>query len=175
MHNTYAQVTTVTNMHQSQPLLHLLFKAPQTSDLAIMWFGVVLPGGMILPPGPTCLPQSSKWGASGAVCDRQGVCSQRALLQCYSWFFTRWPCVWGVWEPARSAGVDFVPGLYYFDDNYISRIRLNQRGNPKFDHALWNMYDCTSEKLPRTNNNVEGWHRKMLSALTSYHPTCGVS
>ena len=58
-------------------------------------------------------------------------------------------------------GDDFVPVLYYFEDNYIGR---NQHVNPKFDHALWNMYD-------RRNNNVEGWHRKMLSAVTSYTPT----
>ena len=31
---------------------------------------------------------------------------------------------------------------------------------PLFDLALWNMYDQTIRDLLRTNNAVEGWHRR---------------
>ena len=45
-------------------------------------------------------------------------------------------------------GNDLVPNVSdYFEDNYISHIHRNQCVNPKFNHALWNMYDRTSEEL----------------------------
>ena len=35
---------------------------------------------------------------------------------------------------------------------------------------MWNMNDRVEEDLPRTNNHIEGWHRKMNSAMGSCHP-----
>ena len=32
------------------------------------------------------------------------------------------------------------------------------------------MCDRVADDLPKTNNHVEGWHRKMLSTVTAYHP-----
>ena len=50
--------------------------------------------------------------------------------------------------------------LNYFEDTYIGRLRRNgHRGDPTFAHDVWNMYMRTRDELPRTNNNVEGWHR----------------
>ena len=49
----------------------------------------------------------------------------------------------------------------YFEDTYIGRLRPGgHRRAPLFDLALWNMYDQTIGDLPRTNNAVEGWHRR---------------
>ena len=48
--------------------------------------------------------------------------------------------------------------LNYFEDTYIGRARRNGRDNPMFAQELWNMYSRTRNHLPRTNNNVEGWH-----------------
>ena len=33
------------------------------------------------------------------------------------------------------------------------------------------MFDRTNEELPRTNNNVEGWHRRFSLQVSSCHPT----
>ena len=41
---------------------------------------------------------------------------------------------------------------------------------PLFDLALWNMYDQTIGDLPRTNNAVEGWHRRFQANVGAYHP-----
>ena len=40
----------------------------------------------------------------------------------------------------------------------------------EFDLALWNMYDQTIGDLPRTNNAVEGWHRRFQANIGAYHP-----
>ena len=41
---------------------------------------------------------------------------------------------------------------------------------PLFDLALWNMYDQTIGDLLRTNNAVEGWHRRFQANVGAYHP-----
>ena len=39
---------------------------------------------------------------------------------------------------------------------------------PLFDLALWNMYDQTIGDLLRTNNSVEGWHRRFQANVGAY-------
>ena len=52
--------------------------------------------------------------------------------------------------------------LNYFEDTYMGRPRRNgHRDNPMFAQEMWNMYSRTRNHLPRTNNNVEGWHRRI--------------
>ena len=36
--------------------------------------------------------------------------------------------------------------------------------------AMWNMHERAVEELPKTNNHVEGFHRKMLSAVSAQRP-----
>ena len=61
--------------------------------------------------------------------------------------------------------------LNYFEDNYMGRLRRNgRRDNPLFVPSLWNMYGRTRDELPRTNNNVEAWHRGMQSHINACHP-----
>ena len=59
----------------------------------------------------------------------------------------------------------------YFEDTYIGRLHPGgHRRAPLFDLALWNMYDQMIGDLPRTNNAVEGWHRRFQANVGAYHP-----
>lgn len=58
----------------------------------------------------------------------------------------------------------------YFEDTYIGRLRRNRRGKPTFDISLWNVHKRVTTHQPRTNNAVEGWNRKMQSAVSCQHP-----
>ena len=66
---------------------------------------------------------------------------------------------------------DFDGLLNYFEDTYIGRVRRNRRGRPLFPINTWNMFNRTNDELPRTNNNVEGWHRRFSLQVSSCHPT----
>ena len=67
-------------------------------------------------------------------------------------------------------GVDAV--LDYFEDTYIGRQRRGRpRAQPMFLIELWNMYDRTLEELPRTNNEIEGWHNRFNGNCDGSHPT----
>uniref|UniRef100_A0A915IPI5 Uncharacterized protein n=1 Tax=Romanomermis culicivorax TaxID=13658 RepID=A0A915IPI5_ROMCU len=58
----------------------------------------------------------------------------------------------------------------YFEDSYIGRVRRNIRQNPRFLIALWNCHQLVIDNLPRTNNNIEGWHHafQRLSKESGY-------
>ena len=60
--------------------------------------------------------------------------------------------------------------LNYFEDTYIGRLRRGRRDNPMFSQEMLNMYTRTRDHLPRTNNNVEGWHRGIQSHINACHP-----
>ncbi|RMZ99838.1 hypothetical protein BpHYR1_051722 [Brachionus plicatilis] len=60
----------------------------------------------------------------------------------------------------------------YFEENYIGakkRTKVSSRKDPRFDRELWNCYTRTCLGLPRTNNNLEGWHNALQSTIKS-HP-----
>lgn len=71
---------------------------------------------------------------------------------------------------AEDIGDDCQDILDYFEDNYIGRPGRRQRRDPKFSHEMWNMHHRTVEELPRTNNNIEGWHRGFQSSIGGCHP-----
>ena len=50
------------------------------------------------------------------------------------------------------------PVLDYFETNYVGELRRGRRLEPLFLHALWNMNARVEDNLPRTNNDIEGWH-----------------
>lgn len=61
--------------------------------------------------------------------------------------------------------------LDYFEDTYIGRFRRNAlRAAPTFSIQMWNMFHRTQQEMPRTNNHIEGWHRKFQGICNSYHP-----
>ena len=57
-----------------------------------------------------------------------------------------------------------------WEDNYIGWLRRNRRSAPTFPIALWNMWSCVADGLPRTNNSVERWHHAFQSSVSCYHP-----
>ena len=70
-----------------------------------------------------------------------------------------------------AAPAEARPILDYFEDNYIGRLlRHDRRREPPNAIPLWNMHGRAIDDLPKTNNSVEGWHRKMASAVTCHHP-----
>ena len=74
-------------------------------------------------------------------------------------------------ELQQHLGDDYEVVLDYFEDNYIGRQRRVNRRAPRFAHAMWNMHTRAEDELPKTNNNVEGWHRGMRSAVNACHPS----
>ena len=67
---------------------------------------------------------------------------------------------------------DFDDILNYFEDTYIGRLRRNgRRDAPLFPGEMWNMYNRTRNHLPRTNNNVEGWHNGLQAHINACHPS----
>ena len=60
--------------------------------------------------------------------------------------------------------------LDYFEDNYIGRVRRRGRVVPLYEPHIWNIHNRVENELPRTNNSVEGWHRKMQAAVAADHP-----
>jgi hypothetical protein len=67
------------------------------------------------------------------------------------------------------------PLLDYFEDNYVGRLpgtlRRMNRLPPSIAIDLWNQYDSVLQDVPKTNNNIEGWHRRFSSLLGGQHPT----
>ena len=66
---------------------------------------------------------------------------------------------------ADNISADAQPILDYFEDTIIGRPGRRNRRGPVFSLHIWNMYDRTVQELPRTNNNIEGWHRGFQSAI----------
>ena len=59
----------------------------------------------------------------------------------------------------------------YFEENYIGRLlRRHRRAVPVFESSMWNVHSRVCNNLPRTNNAVEGWNRKMQAAMSCNHP-----
>ena len=62
--------------------------------------------------------------------------------------------------------------LDYLEDAHISRYRRNAPRRPLlFAIEMWNMLHRTHLKMPRTNNHIEGWHRRFQSLCAAWHPT----
>jgi len=62
--------------------------------------------------------------------------------------------------------------INYFEDTWIGR--PNRRGTgrsaPLSPLDMWNQYQGTLEKLQKTNNYNEGWHKKFSSLFDCHHP-----
>ena len=59
----------------------------------------------------------------------------------------------------------------YFEDTYIGRLRPGGHCRATVIWSgFWNMYDQTIGDLLRTNNAVEGWHRRFQANVGAYHP-----
>lgn len=59
----------------------------------------------------------------------------------------------------------------YFEDTWIGRPdRRNGRRPPLFSIEMWNCYSRVIDNLPKTNNNIEGWHRSFAQLINCNHP-----
>jgi hypothetical protein len=58
----------------------------------------------------------------------------------------------------------------YMEDNFIGRGRRGARGQPRFSIELWNQYSRVIANLPRSNNNIEGWHNAFNNVVGAAHP-----
>ncbi|KAL4090199.1 hypothetical protein QTP88_025098 [Uroleucon formosanum] len=64
------------------------------------------------------------------------------------------------------------PLISYFECTWIGSLdRRGKRRSPLFAIDLWNCFNRLKDDLPRTNNNIEGWHNGFSALLTSSHPT----
>ena len=72
-----------------------------------------------------------------------------------------------------KAPKECVPLYRYFEENYIgNRNRgrsLRPRKDPMFALTQWNVRERTMEDMPRTSNNVEGWHNG-FTGMIKKHP-----
>lgn len=68
---------------------------------------------------------------------------------------------------------DEIQDLYdYFETTYVGReIRGGRRRVPRFPPRLWNQHSRMTERLGRTNNMVEAWHRGIQASLDGSHPS----
>ena len=80
----------------------------------------------------------------------QSVCKAKGVKQ--------WSSLLGMWSTTLR--------IHKLEDFVLVDIAEQ----PLFDLALWNMYDQTIEDLLRTNNAVEGWHRRFQANVGAYHP-----
>ena len=74
-------------------------------------------------------------------------------------------------ELCNHCGIDEQPVLDYFETNYIGELRRGRRLLPIFPHELWNMHNRVLNELPRTNNNLEGWHTRFSTMFRQTHPS----
>ncbi|CAF3449814.1 unnamed protein product [Rotaria socialis] len=61
--------------------------------------------------------------------------------------------------------------LDYFEGTYVGRNRTQGRAKPMFEIELRNMHQRTTDRLMRTNNSAEAWHRRLSSIMQCQHPT----
>ena len=56
----------------------------------------------------------------------------------------------------------------YFQENYTGqRFASGRVQQGLFPYDIWNMFDRVRNRLPRTNNSIEGWHNSFGSTI---HP-----
>lgn len=53
---------------------------------------------------------------------------------------------------------------------YILQVFSRQWRQPMFEPSLWNVRSRTLENEPRTNNQLEGWHRRFKTIVDKHHP-----
>ncbi|XP_040062736.1 uncharacterized protein LOC120837441 [Ixodes scapularis] len=57
--------------------------------------------------------------------------------------------------------------LDYFENTWVGR----PHKDPWFPIFMWNCKRVTEVSLPRTNSNVESWHRVLQNFIGTFHPT----
>lgn len=63
----------------------------------------------------------------------------------------------------------FKPVLEYFEPTWIRKKGKRRTKPPTYPIELWNCYQSVLNNDPRTNNDVEGWHRGFSDKLNESH------
>lgn len=50
------------------------------------------------------------------------------------------------------------------------KVFKRQWRSPLFPPTLWSVYQRTLDGEPRTNNHLEGWHRRFKAIVDKHHP-----
>lgn len=67
---------------------------------------------------------------------------------------------------------DLQDFLFSFETEFVARYdRKRIARDPQFPIKFWNQFDACRSNLPRTNNNVEGWHRSFNELVRQKHPS----
>ena len=53
----------------------------------------------------------------------------------------------------------------------FGRLRRARRGPPRFSIQLWSQFSRVIDKLPRSNNAIEGWHNAFNNVVGFAHPS----
>ena len=68
--------------------------------------------------------------------------------------------------PEEAQGI-----IDYFEDCWIGRPqRRKGRREPRFSLEMWNCHEGVRQRLPKTNNSIEGWHRGFEMQISAQHP-----
>lgn len=65
-----------------------------------------------------------------------------------------------------------IPLYDYVDETYVRGKKARGRRAataPRFEPAMWNVYESVLNKLHRTNNSAEAWHAKFLKMIITTH------
>ena len=57
----------------------------------------------------------------------------------------------------------------YFESKYIGELLRGRRLAPRFPHSMWNMSLRVQNELPKTNNDLEGWHNRFAGSFQQRH------
>ena len=57
----------------------------------------------------------------------------------------------------------------YFESKYIGELLRGRRLAPRFPHSMWNMSLRVQNELPKTNNDLEGWHNRFSGSFYQRH------
>ena len=73
---------------------------------------------------------------------------------------------------SQDFDIRMQPVVDYFEEVWIGRQSASGfRQEPMFAISLWNVYERTKNHAGRTNNSVEGWHRRFNSLLQCSRPS----
>ena len=108
-------------------------------------------------------------GLQTAYCENPELATQVRMLMAIA--FVPLTDVVSAFEAVQEAALpEITPIVDYFEDTYVGCMRRRTRAPPRYPPAQWNIHTRLEIGLPRTKNNVEGWHRHMQAAVAAHHP-----
>jgi hypothetical protein len=94
-------------------------------------------------------------------------------MQCLA-FVPKNDVVFAFKELSKTVPAQFQCMLDYLEEFYIGKLigkSKNNRQEPLFPIAIWNVHDRVMNDTHRTNNSLESWHKQFEADLDMKHPT----